>query len=341
MRTPLPTGVVLFGLLALLLSGCGRLLAPAALALPTPMPEEYLPTAVVLTSQAGAASSPAVASVESAASQPTNLPTPDAPTPTLETAKTAPAPVSPTSTPDALQNPATPDPSVRPVPFIPAGIPNNLIEIRNLGPLSKVASPLHVYGYLKTGAGSKARIELLGEDHRLLFGETKVFNVPEGGRAVLSMDISFEIAAPAEAGRLQVYVQDKRGRVTALNSVPLILLSLGEADINPPSDALDPLIIQQPSPKALIQGGKVLVSGMARVAEGDILMARLITETGGEVGLRLANVTLLPQGGYGAYAVEVPYTVEQPTPALLVVSQGDSDNSDFIHLSSVEVLLSP
>jgi hypothetical protein len=198
-----------------------------------------------------------------------------------------------------------------------------------------------VYGYLKTGARSLARIELLGEDGRLLFGETKVFDVPAGARAVLSLDLNFETSAAAEAGRLQIYVQDDHGRVTALNSVPLILLSLGDADIDSPADVLDPIFIQQPVPKALIQGGALLVAGLARAAPEATLLARLIAEDGRELGLRVGGVDLPPEGGYGSFAVEVPYQVDGPTPALLVVSIGEKDNTDIIHLTSLEVLLGP
>jgi hypothetical protein len=242
-----------------------------------------------------------------------------------------------------------PEETAKVAPFIPPDVPNNPIEIHNLGPLSKVASPIHVYAILRPGAGSQARIELLGEDGRLLFGETKVFNVPEGAQAVLSMDIDFEIAAAAETARLQMYVQDAYGRTTAFNSVPLVLLSLGDSDINPPTDVLDPITIGQPTRKALIQGGTLLVTGMARFPAGTSLLARLIAEDGQEVGMRLANVAGdpespdagLPVDGYNLYAVEVPYRVSQPTPALLVVSVGDADNTDIIHLTNVEVLLSP
>jgi hypothetical protein len=201
---------------------------------------------------------------------------------------------------------------------------------------------LHIYLYLKPGAGGKVLIELLGEEDRVLYREVrKIDFVPVGAWATFTLDIDFEIAATAEVGRLKISVDDAVGRTVALNSVPLILLSIGDADIVPPQDVLAPIIIRQPKKKALIQGGKLVVSGLARPDSDQPLMVKLISDQGNEVGFRLVDVDAPGEGGYGTFAIEVPYTVSQPTPALLVVLEGASTLADVIHLSSIDVLLSP
>jgi hypothetical protein len=227
---------------------------------------------------------------------------------------------------------------VTPIP----GIPNAEIEIRNLGPLSRIVSPLHVYLYLKPGAGGKVLIELLGEEQRVLYREVRKIDFVEvGAWATFTLDIDFEIAATAEVGRLKISVDDDSGRTVALNSVPLILLSVGDDDVVPPQDVLAPIIIRQPKSKALIQGGKLVVSGLAR-PEGDrSLMVKLISDQGNEVGFRLVEVGVPEEAGYGEFAAEVPYTVSAPTAALLVVLEGAGSLSDVTHLSSIDVLLSP
>ncbi len=79
-------------------------------------------------------------------------------------------------------------------------------------------------------------VELLGEDRRLLFREVKnVRTVPAGSWVPLKMALDYEISAAAEAGRLQIYVADQNTDTTALSSIPLILLSIGQADIYPVS----------------------------------------------------------------------------------------------------------
>lgn len=328
--------IFIFGVL---LAGCDSLSQPA---LPTALPLEYIPTAVALTAGASGASLQAStqAATPSAQDMPLGTPTPE--THSLPTASATP---NPSSTPTL--SPTGPSPTPYTLPPSPTStptpeIPNAEIEIRNLGPLSRVTSPLHVYLYLKPGAGGKVLIELLGEENRVLYREIRKINfVPVGAWAVFTVDFDFEIPGVAEAGRLKISVDDEFGRTVALNSVPLILLSVGDADIIPPPDVLAPIVIRQPRRKALVQGGKLVVSGQVRSSDDQALMVKLITTTGSEVGFRLAEVDAPAEGDFATFAVEVSYTVSEPTPALLVVQQGAGTLNDIAHLSSIEVLLSP
>lgn len=299
--------------------------------IPTPIPTEYLPTIIALTLEAGSTpeasegetiviASPTATKISLT---PTNYPT-ASPTPTSLNTPTEPVIVQ--------------DPSPTTIPEIP----NAEIEIRNLGPLSRVNSPIDVYAYLKTGAEGRVRIELLGEDGRVLYREIKVINyAPAGAWAIVLADIDFEIAALAEAGRLQLSVDDEYGRTISLNSVPLILLSHGDSDITPPIDVLAPIVIQQPLQKSLIQAGSVLVSGLARPKSDYPLQVQLITPDGQIVGHRLAELVTDPGEDYGHFAIEVIYQVDKTTNARIAVSQGESGINDIIHLSSLEVMLSP
>jgi hypothetical protein len=316
-------------LLAILaLSGCSGI---STQALPTLMPADFLPTAIALTAQAGAGENAiAPASPPAAASQtpvpPTETPRPTA-TPTI-------TPNGPTATPYTLPPSAT--------PTAISELPDGEIQILNLGPLSRVTSPITLSAYLKTGGDGRVVVELLGEDRRVLFREVKnVRTVPAGSWVPLKMAIDYEISAAAEAGRLQIYVADQSTNTTALNSIPLILLSIGQADIYPVQDWLAPIVIQRPQKKALIQGGKVLVSGLVRGSPDQPLMVRLILPDGSEAGARLANVTPPEQGDYSTFQVEVPYTVSKATRALLTVSQGEAGINDVVQLASLEVMLSP
>ncbi len=313
------------------LTSCGVLLGPE---LPTPIPSQYLPTVIAQTSQAGGPT------LEPAPDEPVTTAPPTEPAATVpaDTETPQPSPTrtrpGPSVTPYTLQAPPTPTPT--------PGVSNAAIEIRNLGAYSKVTSPLHIYAYLKPGAGGKVRIELIGEDNRVLVRNIKTMDfLPTGAWAVMSLDLDFEISATAEAAWLKISVDDEFGRTVAMNSVPLILLSIGEADIVPPMDLLAPIVIREPTKQTLIQGGTLLVTGMARPGGTDPLMVRLVTAEGKEVGMRLAGVDEHTPGSYGTFAVEVPYKIDEPTKALLTVTEGADSISDVIHLVSIEVMLSP
>lgn len=310
----------------LLLGACNL---PSA-AIPTPYPTQYLPTIIAQTIQA-----------QNTVGQDQMVILPS------QTAVTTPllsneAPISPTVPPAT----ATPDPNlVLPLAITPPSVepvPPALIQFRSPGPFSKVISPFTLYAYLKPGKGGQVEITLYGEDWRVLVRQIKPLPyINRQGFATLYESMPFEIPGTAEASWLSLAVTDEFGRKTSINSVPLILLSLGQADIIPPADILSPIVIQQPSPLTLIQGKKVIASGLARSGGDTYLMMQLIKQDGNIVGNRVTDVKPAKDGGLGTFIAEVPYDVQEVTPVLLVVWQGKGSLSNIIYLSSVEVLLSP
>jgi hypothetical protein len=205
-----------------------------------------------------------------------------------------------------------------------------------------VTSPLHVYSYLRTGDDGRVLVELLGEDGRLLYREVSAINyAPAGGHAVFVTDIDFEIPGAAEVGHLRLSVNDEYGRTYATNSVDLILLAIGDFEILPPSDVLSQIVILEPTRRKLIQGDKLLVSGLARVLGEQPLLITILDTQGKIIGQRLAGVQTPPDGGYGPFAVEVPFNIDSLTNARITVTRSDPGLNEVVYLSSVEVMLSP
>jgi hypothetical protein len=212
------------------------------------------------------------------------------------------------------------------------------IQILAPGPASKVVTPIHVSAYLKPGARGNIRVDLFGEDGRLLVRKILVY-APNVATHMLT-DMDFEIPGAAEAGRLVISTEDPEGRTMALASVDVLLMSMGEADINPPGDLLEDIIIQEPSKSTFIQGGKVVVSGLARMQSNEPLLIEMIAADGGHIGpVRLVNVPVSSDGGYSLFAAEVPYSVSQPTWVRLIVYENPGRIPGTSHLSSIEILL--
>lgn len=311
-----------------LLAAC----APEAnLGFPTPLPTEYLPTSIALTVAAGLVTNTntETPSPEALPGEPTHAPRPSS-TPTA-----TPLPTE-TPTPTATFTPSiTPTPSNTPVPVVPLAD----IELRTPGSLSKVTSPIPVRAFVFPGALGRVTVELLGEDGRLLTREIVVLG--EGRKAGLALELPFDIPGVSELGRLQIYTADAFNRPKTMVSVDLILLSTGTADLNIPTDFLAHLAIKDPQEGDLIQGGNVIVSGLARPTTGLSFLAELIDEKGQVVGQRLFDADPGPENEFRPFFVEIPYTVTEPTRVRLVIYERTERIPGTIYLVSMEILISP
>jgi len=236
---------------------------------------------------------------------------------------------------------ATLQPSATATPLPPLEIPYANIQFLSPGAFSKIISPVQLHAYLIPSDLGRATLELFGEDGRLIYRQLFVFSSPSGVQANLRTDIDFEISAVAETASLVIRTDDLYGRVKAVASIPLILLSLGDSDINPTGDHLAPIVIQEPAAKVLVQGGKLLVSGLVRTDSDQPLLVELVTTGGKVIGSRLAGIVPGESGDYRLFASEVAYSVDAPTWVRVTVSERNNGNPEPLQLTSVEVLLSP
>jgi len=243
--------------------------------------------------------------------------------------------------PNAISTPFEISLPAPPVETPPPAIPEANIQIFKLGELSLVTSPIQVSLHLIARTVGIVRIELFGEDGRLLVRQLRDYKYVPWSASRIFESLEFEINGVAELSRLVISVEDQFGRLTDVNSVNLILLSTGMAEFTPTSALWQRIIIQEPQPKALIQGGKLIVSGRTRPNSDKPLRVTLVTEDGRLIGQRLAGASITIPGDYGTFISEVPYTVSDLTFALLTVYEDGELISDIAHLSTVEVILAP
>lgn len=328
---------VLFLHIVVLLTAC----SPSRGGMPTPLSEDYVPTVVALTLEASGA-----LAVSPVAAPPTNEP----PLPATDNSPSITASATPDPTKEITETPppssATPTliPLLPgwPTPTFPAFIPEARIMILRVGELSKVRSPLQLSVQIGSGAVGPLRLELLGEDGRLLVRQVVALPANfQGPSTEITFKLDFEIAAAAELGRLVLTTQDAFGRLLAVNSVNLVLMSVGEPEINPPTALYEPLVVQTPAAMELVHGGTLILTGVARPDTDKPLRVQLVDEDGRVVGQRLAAVTRDPDGGYGPFAVDVPYSVTSLTPVRVIIYEDGEGISPIVHLTSLEVMLSP
>jgi hypothetical protein len=337
--------------------------------MPTPLPLDVIPTVVQLTLRAEATATstadlslamPTVVAPTFTTSPqaPSLSPTPDASTaqvtPQLQNSPTSlaieqtvtPSPTTAeTPTPDTNAT-STPRPTRTPSPTRTPTIPPAGVQINSPGPMSRVASPLEFSGNIHSQPSGSYIIELWieplqpGGQPRLLYREVQRIISNPVDWLYLDQKIDFELDRVSEYGQLRISVLDSFGRATAINSVDLILLQMGNSDITPDMLKSDPLVIREPFPNQLIQGGLVTVSGVA-MPDQEYIHVQLVTADGTVVGAKDQAIQADPAGGYVPYTIEVPYSVVTPTWVRLQLSETNLRIAGVDHLSSVQILLSP
>jgi hypothetical protein len=209
-----------------------------------------------------------------------------------------------------------------------------------------VSSPLYLEANLRSIPSGSYHVEIWleplqpGGEARLLYREVKKIIRNPVDWIYLEQPIEFELSRVSEFGQLRISIFDQYSRPVSVNSVDLILLSMGPSDLTPTGDLSEQIVIRDPTPNHLIQGGTVIVSGLVKPSE-DVMQAQLVTHDGTVVGYSQVFLTPASDGSYVPYSFEVPYTVSAGTWVRLELCESGVRIPGIEHLSSVEVYLSP
>ncbi|MDH5505730.1 MAG: hypothetical protein OEZ02_00735 [Anaerolineae bacterium] len=253
-------------------------------------------------------------------------------------------------TPKATSVVVSPDPNATPSAtavknsVIPPGFefPEAAITIYRPGELSKVVSPFKLIANLTPGHNSKVLVELLGEDGRTLSRKLLHAPLPPGrARRDIVTEMDFEIAAVAETGRLQISVQDEYGRMSAMSSVNLILISEGISQLNHYGDTRERIIIMSPNTYQTSTGLTLDVYGLARLPNELPLVVEIYDRENHVLGAGLAAIVADDESEYGFFATNIPLNLAGETWIRVVVRARGTKLPGTVFLSSVEVLHYP
>jgi hypothetical protein len=310
--------IVLASLLGLV-SACSQSTGSA----PTPLPPNYLPTVVALTGQAAFATADALAQ--------TAEPTPSSPQ------EDTPAPTEPPVSPLDIPSP-TPT-------FAPGFTEFAQIRFVSPGPMSSITSPFNLQTILVAGEREVIQVDLLGEDGRVLQRVLKkLIRNPKG--TFQRFELSFEIRAVSEAGYIRISTKDEFGRIQALNTLPILLYSIGNAQVNPPGNIIyERVMVEGLRENSNYYAGVVGLKGRIWPYNDQPVFAELITQDGKTI---ITRVLSLSGTDTQPFETTLPYKVSEPTPARLTFRQdnplldvSDPELGRLIYLYSVDVVLNP
>ena len=288
---------------SLMLAGCALLPGSPG---PTPYPAGHIPTVVYLTAVA-------IDAATRTADPPTLTPT-----------------VTSTLIPPTLAPTLSPTPGPR--------VPMAAIQIRVPGAMSRIVSPLPVQLLAVTADSHRVEIALHGEDGRLLGRSLVAVPGSELGDTI-SIKVPFEIRAAGETGYVQASTRDLHGRLESLITMPVLLLSSGETQINPAGNTIyERVAFTDLKPKADVSGGVLELTGELLPYNRSPIVMELVSLEGTELSLRVVNAL-----GTDWQSVEttLPFRVEKATPARLYVHQWDELFGGDVYVFSMPLNLLP
>lgn len=297
-----------------LLSACSQSIE----SIPTDFPPDHLPTAVALTGQAAFATADALTQII----PPTQTSVPTEPPISLMTEFPSPTPTFAAGFEDFAQ-----------------------IHFLTPGPASSLISPINLQMELVSGESEVVQVDLLGEDGRVLYRDLdKVTRNLKG--IFRRFDLRFEIRAVSEVGYIRVSSKDDFGRIQALNTMPVLLYSVGTAQINPPGNMIyERVMIEGMEEKANFYAGEVGLKGRIWPFNEQPMIVELVLPNGSPISSRILNFNGIDTQ---SFETTLPYKVTEPTLARLTFRQDnplldvvDSELQKYIYVYSIEIMLNP
>lgn len=237
-----------------------------------------------------------------------------------------------------LEVSSTVTPTTTPVPQPSAD--SGVIQILGPGPSSKVISPLSVYGYTLTSISQRGRVDLYGEDGRLLVSR-QILLESEYKWAFFSVVLAFKSVSNAELGKVSVSTLDQYGRENAVSSYQLFLLSEGENFIYPSGSIKERCILQTPIKNQSISGGSFNISGKYLPYNHLPLSIRLIDRDRSILTSQIISMQYNEGSGYIPFQLFMNYSISSAKWVLLEIKQDDDRIPGTAYLFSQEIFLYP
>ena len=296
-----------------LLSACSQIAGSSS----TPLPPDYLPTIVALTGRA-----------------------------VFATADALTAAVIPTETSALTETPIPPTPQATATPTFEPGF-TDFAQVRFLspGPMSSLISPISLQVMLVSGRSAIVQVDLLGEDGRVLQRQLERVQRNVSGN-YRSFELKYEIRAVSEKGYIRISSNDDHHRLATLNTMPVLLYSIGTSQVNPVGNMIyERCMLEGLKNGDDVFGGVLTLKGRFWPFNNQPVFAELLLQDGKPISSRVLTFKgVEPE----AFETTLPYKVKEPTPARLTFRQdnpalsvSDPELKKYMYVYTMEVMLNP
>jgi hypothetical protein len=211
--------------------------------------------------------------------------------------------------------------------------------------MSSLTSPFILQAIIAAGESDHIQVDLLGEDGRVLQRNIKKLTRNPLG-VFQRFDLTFEIRAVSEAGYIRISTKDDHDRIQALNTLPVLLYSVGSPQINPVGNIIyERVAMDGFKEKMNFYGGQVDLKGRIWPFDDQPVFVDLITADGKAISTRILNMNGIDTQ---PFETSLPYKVSEPTLVRLtfrqdnpLLSVSDPELGKLAYVYTIEVILNP
>jgi hypothetical protein len=207
---------------------------------------------------------------------------------------------------------------------------------------ARLISPLKMKLLTHPGEDGLIRIELLGHDNRLIFRRLLNYADYQNKTMLIEQEITFEVRSD-ETARLQVILEDRKGKANFLTSVQLTLLQIkgsetaGESAVNPR------VKIDVPQPDSSVKGEDLMVKTSIKPVNDTPIVVEVLASDWHTLTSKIVKITIpADQTAFTPINIKLPYRTGTRLPVTVRIRQ-ESNNliTGPVFMWSEKVTLTP
>lgn len=207
---------------------------------------------------------------------------------------------------------------------------------------ARLISPLKLKLISHPGEDGLIRIELLGHDNRLIFRRLLNYSDYQNKTLLVEQEIPFEVRAD-ETARLQVILEDRKGKATFLTSIQLTLLQIkgsetaGESPVNPR------IKMDMPEPASSVKGEELVVKTGIKPVNDTPVVVEVLASDWHTLTSKIVKISIpADQTAFTPINVKLPYRTGSRLPVTIRIRQ-ESNNliTGPVFMWSEKVTLTP
>ncbi len=189
---------------------------------------------------------------------------------------------------------------------------------------ARIMSPLMLKLATRPGDDGMIRVELLGHDNRLIFRKLLDYGQYKGKTLLIEQEIPFEIRSE-ESARLQVILENSKGKPIFLTSVHLTLINIHGTETAGDDVVFPRFMIEQPAAGETVQGEFLVIKGGIKPINNTPIVVELIASDWHTLTSKIVGINIpADRTAYTPIEVKLPYKTSTQIPATLRIRQESS-----------------